>query len=215
MAKELAAAVEAGGRRLAGIRLDSGDVVALARLARERLDAAGLHRRRRLRQRRARRVRDRPPRGRRRPDRRLRGRHQLRHLGRRPDTGERLQAGGRRRAAHGQALDRARPRCPAPSRSGAGRASAATSSGWPSEPVPAPGAEPLLVEVDLGADAGRRRGGGRRPGSVRGRLVCTPVAVQGPHQPHPVRGGGVGPVTSLGRRQLRPRMTARNGPVPI
>jgi nicotinate phosphoribosyltransferase len=31
-----------GGRRLAGIRLDSGDVVALARLARERLDAAGL-----------------------------------------------------------------------------------------------------------------------------------------------------------------------------
>jgi len=30
------------GRRLAGIRLDSGDVVALARLARERLDAAGL-----------------------------------------------------------------------------------------------------------------------------------------------------------------------------
>jgi len=38
VAKELAAA----GRRLAGIRLDSGDVVALARLARERLDAAGL-----------------------------------------------------------------------------------------------------------------------------------------------------------------------------
>jgi len=31
-----------GGRRLAGIRIDSGDVVALARLARERLDAAGL-----------------------------------------------------------------------------------------------------------------------------------------------------------------------------
>jgi nicotinate phosphoribosyltransferase len=38
VAKELAGA----GRRLAGIRLDSGDVVALARLARERLDAAGL-----------------------------------------------------------------------------------------------------------------------------------------------------------------------------
>jgi nicotinate phosphoribosyltransferase len=38
VAKELADA----GRRLAGIRLDSGDVVALARLARERLDAAGL-----------------------------------------------------------------------------------------------------------------------------------------------------------------------------
>ena len=38
VAKELAAT----GRRLAGIRLDSGDVVALARLARERLDAAGL-----------------------------------------------------------------------------------------------------------------------------------------------------------------------------
>jgi nicotinate phosphoribosyltransferase len=38
VAKELAAE----GRRLAGIRLDSGDVVALARLARERFDAAGL-----------------------------------------------------------------------------------------------------------------------------------------------------------------------------
>jgi nicotinate phosphoribosyltransferase len=38
VAKELAAA----GRRLAGIRLDSGDIVALARLARERLDGAGL-----------------------------------------------------------------------------------------------------------------------------------------------------------------------------
>ena len=38
VAKELAAA----GRRLAGIRLDSGDVASLARLARERLDAAGL-----------------------------------------------------------------------------------------------------------------------------------------------------------------------------
>jgi nicotinate phosphoribosyltransferase len=38
VAQELAA----GGRRLAGIRLDSGDVVALARLARERFDAAGL-----------------------------------------------------------------------------------------------------------------------------------------------------------------------------
>ncbi|HEU5448432.1 MAG TPA: nicotinate phosphoribosyltransferase [Acidimicrobiia bacterium] len=38
VAKEL----EGAGRRLAGIRLDSGDVVALARLARERLDAAGL-----------------------------------------------------------------------------------------------------------------------------------------------------------------------------
>ena len=38
VAKELATA----GRRLAGIRLDSGDVVALARLARDRLDAAGL-----------------------------------------------------------------------------------------------------------------------------------------------------------------------------
>ena len=38
VAKELAAA----GRSLAGIRLDSGDVVALARLARERLDTAGL-----------------------------------------------------------------------------------------------------------------------------------------------------------------------------
>jgi nicotinate phosphoribosyltransferase len=38
VARELAAA----GRRLAGIRLDSGDIVALARLARERLDAAGL-----------------------------------------------------------------------------------------------------------------------------------------------------------------------------
>jgi len=38
VAKELAAE----GRRLAGIRLDSGDIVNLARLARERLDAAGL-----------------------------------------------------------------------------------------------------------------------------------------------------------------------------
>jgi nicotinate phosphoribosyltransferase len=38
VAEELAAA----GRRLAGIRLDSGDIVGLARLARERLDAAGL-----------------------------------------------------------------------------------------------------------------------------------------------------------------------------
>jgi nicotinate phosphoribosyltransferase len=38
VAKELAAT----GRRLAGIRLDSGDIVALARLARERLDAAAL-----------------------------------------------------------------------------------------------------------------------------------------------------------------------------
>jgi nicotinate phosphoribosyltransferase len=38
VAKELAAA----GRRLAGIRLDSGDVVALARLARQQLDDAGL-----------------------------------------------------------------------------------------------------------------------------------------------------------------------------
>lgn len=38
VAKELTA----GGRRLAGIRLDSGDIVTLARLARERLDAAGL-----------------------------------------------------------------------------------------------------------------------------------------------------------------------------
>lgn len=38
LAKELAQR----GRRLAGIRLDSGDIVALARLARDRLDAAGL-----------------------------------------------------------------------------------------------------------------------------------------------------------------------------
>jgi nicotinate phosphoribosyltransferase len=38
VARELAAT----GRRLAGIRLDSGDIVALARLARERLDGAGL-----------------------------------------------------------------------------------------------------------------------------------------------------------------------------
>jgi nicotinate phosphoribosyltransferase len=38
VAKELAAA----GRRLAGIRLDSGDVVALARLARQQFDDAGL-----------------------------------------------------------------------------------------------------------------------------------------------------------------------------
>ena len=43
VAKELAAGTLGdGGRRLAGIRLDSGDIVALARLARERLDAAGL-----------------------------------------------------------------------------------------------------------------------------------------------------------------------------
>ncbi|HTC81323.1 MAG TPA: nicotinate phosphoribosyltransferase [Acidimicrobiia bacterium] len=43
VAKELTAGkMGCGGRRLAGIRLDSGDVVALARLARERLDAAGL-----------------------------------------------------------------------------------------------------------------------------------------------------------------------------
>lgn len=43
VAKELAAGKFGGhSRRLAGIRLDSGDVVALARLARERLDAAGL-----------------------------------------------------------------------------------------------------------------------------------------------------------------------------
>jgi nicotinate phosphoribosyltransferase len=38
----LAQELSAAGRRLAGIRLDSGDIVALARLARERLDAAGL-----------------------------------------------------------------------------------------------------------------------------------------------------------------------------
>jgi nicotinate phosphoribosyltransferase len=48
VARELAAGglggrgLGGGGRRLAGIRLDSGDVAALARLARERLDAAGL-----------------------------------------------------------------------------------------------------------------------------------------------------------------------------
>jgi nicotinate phosphoribosyltransferase len=46
VAKELAARSGAGvgqaARRLAGIRIDSGDVVALARLARQRLDAAGL-----------------------------------------------------------------------------------------------------------------------------------------------------------------------------
>jgi len=43
VAKELAAGTLGdGGRRLGGIRLDSGDVVALARLARERLDEAGL-----------------------------------------------------------------------------------------------------------------------------------------------------------------------------
>jgi nicotinate phosphoribosyltransferase len=43
VAKELAAGkFGGGGRRLAGIRLDSGDVVALARLARARLDEAGL-----------------------------------------------------------------------------------------------------------------------------------------------------------------------------
>jgi nicotinate phosphoribosyltransferase len=34
--------VRQAARRLAGIRIDSGDVVALARLARQRLDAAGL-----------------------------------------------------------------------------------------------------------------------------------------------------------------------------
>jgi len=38
VAKELAAS----GRRVAGVRLDSGDIVALARLARKRFDAAGL-----------------------------------------------------------------------------------------------------------------------------------------------------------------------------
>jgi nicotinate phosphoribosyltransferase len=38
VAKEL----QATGRRLAGIRLDSGDIVGLAKLARDRLDAAGL-----------------------------------------------------------------------------------------------------------------------------------------------------------------------------
>jgi nicotinate phosphoribosyltransferase len=43
VAKELAADTStSGGRRLAGIRLDSGDIVALARLARQRLDEAGL-----------------------------------------------------------------------------------------------------------------------------------------------------------------------------
>ena len=43
VAKELEAGkLGNGGRRLAGIRLDSGDVAALARLARKRLDAAGL-----------------------------------------------------------------------------------------------------------------------------------------------------------------------------
>jgi nicotinate phosphoribosyltransferase len=43
VAKELASGEPGQGRRrLAGVRLDSGDVVALARLARERLDAAGL-----------------------------------------------------------------------------------------------------------------------------------------------------------------------------
>jgi nicotinate phosphoribosyltransferase len=42
VAKELAAGRFGAGRRLAGIRLDSGDVLALASLARERLDAAGL-----------------------------------------------------------------------------------------------------------------------------------------------------------------------------
>jgi nicotinate phosphoribosyltransferase len=42
VAKELESGRFGAGRRLAGIRLDSGDVVALARLARERLDGAGL-----------------------------------------------------------------------------------------------------------------------------------------------------------------------------
>ncbi|HYH49665.1 MAG TPA: nicotinate phosphoribosyltransferase [Acidimicrobiia bacterium] len=43
VAKELAGTTSgSGSRRLAGIRLDSGDIAALARLARERLDAAGL-----------------------------------------------------------------------------------------------------------------------------------------------------------------------------
>ena len=43
VAQELAAGkLGEPGRRLAGIRLDSGDLVTLARLARERLDAAGL-----------------------------------------------------------------------------------------------------------------------------------------------------------------------------
>jgi nicotinate phosphoribosyltransferase len=43
VAKELAAGkFGSGGRRLGGIRLDSGDIAALASLARERLDAAGL-----------------------------------------------------------------------------------------------------------------------------------------------------------------------------
>jgi nicotinate phosphoribosyltransferase len=38
----VAAELAAAGRRLAAIRLDSGDIVALAKLAREKLDAAGL-----------------------------------------------------------------------------------------------------------------------------------------------------------------------------
>jgi nicotinate phosphoribosyltransferase len=43
VARELAGGrLGGGGRRLAGIRIDSGDLVALARLARTRLDAAGL-----------------------------------------------------------------------------------------------------------------------------------------------------------------------------
>jgi nicotinate phosphoribosyltransferase len=43
VARELAAdGSSPGGRRLAGVRLDSGDIAALARVARERLDAAGL-----------------------------------------------------------------------------------------------------------------------------------------------------------------------------
>ena len=83
------------------------------------------------------------------------------------------------------------------------------------EPDPVPGAEPLLEDGRPRRRTGRPGSGGRRPRAVRSGLVRPPEGVQRPHQPHPVRGRGVGPVTSSGRWQLRPRMTARGGPVPI
>ena len=206
------AARAAAGRRPARLRRHRGAGPPGPGAPRRRRPA----RRRRVRQRRARRVRDRPAPGRRRADRRLRRRHQLRHLGRRPDAGERLQAGGRRRPAHGQALDRARPRCPAPSRSGAGRASAATSSALADEPVPAPGAEPLLEEIDLDAEPGDRPRRWPPPGSgSRPTGPPFPSSTEDLTNPTRYEVEVSSRVTSSGGQQLRPRMTARSGPVPI
>ena len=206
----------AGGRRLAGIRLDSGDVVALARLARQRLDAAGLARRRRLRQRRARRVRDRPPRGRRRA--RSTASASAPTSPPRP-TPRRWRASTSwwpSTAGPWPSARPARPRCPAPSRSGAGRASAATSSPWPTSRPRAPGAEAAARRDRPRRRAGRARrrwpppGSGSRPTGRHSRS-----STETSPTPPGTRCEVSDAVTSLGGRQLRPRMTAKSGPVRI